>query len=131
MTVRSSRGAAGIAVASRSGHWTPPDDSHRGRPGDRAPVPGGPPPPGAAARTAAGAGVGHARRRSAGSLQFDPLDVTGRNHDLVLAARIDGYRRAWTDDLLYGSRTLYETYNKGLSIVPTAGAAVVSRRAGT
>jgi uncharacterized protein YcaQ len=49
-----------------------------------------------------------------GSLQFDPLDVTGRNHDLVLAARIAGYQRAWTDDLLYGSRTLYETYNKGL-----------------
>ena len=55
-----------------------------------------------------------------GSLQFDPLEVTGRNHDLVLAARIDGYRRAWTDAYLYGSRTLYETYNKGLSIVPTA-----------
>lgn len=55
-----------------------------------------------------------------GSLQFDPLDVTGRNHDLVLASRIDGYRRAWTDDHLYGSRDLYETYNKGLSIVPTA-----------
>jgi uncharacterized protein YcaQ len=54
-----------------------------------------------------------------GSLQFDPLDVVGRNHDLVLAARIAGYQRAWTDDLLYGSRTLYETYNKGLSIVPT------------
>ena len=55
-----------------------------------------------------------------GSLQFDPLEVTGRNHDLVLAARIDGYRRSWTQDLLYGSRVLYETYNKGLSIVPTA-----------
>ena len=55
-----------------------------------------------------------------GSLQFDPLEVTGRNHDLVLGARIAGYRREWTDDLLYGSRTLYETYNKGLSIVPTA-----------
>jgi uncharacterized protein YcaQ len=54
-----------------------------------------------------------------GSLQFDPLDVVGRNHDLVLAARIAGYQRAWTDDLLYGSRTVYETYNKGLSIVPT------------
>ena len=54
-----------------------------------------------------------------GSLQFDPLEVTGRNHDLVLAARIDGYRRAWTDEHLYGSRALYETYNKGLSIVPT------------
>jgi uncharacterized protein YcaQ len=55
-----------------------------------------------------------------GSLQFDPLEVTGRNHDLVLAARIDGYRRAWTDDLLYAERSLYETYNKMLSLVPTA-----------
>ena len=55
-----------------------------------------------------------------GSLQFDPLDVTGRNHDLVLAARIDGYQRPWTDALLYDERWLYETYNKGLSLVPTA-----------
>jgi uncharacterized protein YcaQ len=55
-----------------------------------------------------------------GSLQFDPLEVTGRNHDLILAARIDGYRRAWTDALLYEDRWLYETYNKGLSLVPTA-----------
>ena len=28
-----------------------------------------------------------------GSFQFDPLEVAGRNHDLVLLARIDGYRR--------------------------------------
>jgi uncharacterized protein YcaQ len=54
-----------------------------------------------------------------GSLQFDPLEVTGRNHDLVLAARIDGYRRAWADAHLYSTRALYETYNKGLSLVPT------------
>ena len=55
-----------------------------------------------------------------GSLQFDPLDVTGRNHDLVLAARIQGYRRSWTDDQLYRERWLYEAYNKGLSLLPTA-----------
>ena len=55
-----------------------------------------------------------------GSLQFDPLEVTGRNHDLVLAARIAGYRRAWTDALLYEERWLYEAYNKGLSLLPTA-----------
>jgi hypothetical protein len=55
-----------------------------------------------------------------GSLQFDPLDVAGRNHDLALLARIGGYRREWTDDLLYRERVLYETYNKGLSLVPTA-----------
>src|SRR5918992_6330573 len=53
-----------------------------------------------------------------GSVQFDPLEVAGRNHDLVLLARIAGYRRSWTDDLLYRDRVLYETYNKMLSILP-------------
>jgi uncharacterized protein YcaQ len=55
-----------------------------------------------------------------GSLQFDPLEIAGRNHDLVLLARIAGYRRAWTDHWLYEDRRLYETYNKGLSVVPVA-----------
>ncbi len=55
-----------------------------------------------------------------GSLQFDPLEIAGRNHDLVLLARIAGYRREWTDRWLYQDRVLYETYNKQLSIVPTA-----------
>ena len=55
-----------------------------------------------------------------GSIQFDPLEVAGRNHDLVLLARVQGYRREQTDALLYDDRVLYETYNKGLSIVPTA-----------
>ena len=54
-----------------------------------------------------------------GSLQFDPLEVAGRNHDLVLLARIAGYRRAWTDALLYEERALFEAYNKGLSLLPT------------
>lgn len=55
-----------------------------------------------------------------GSLQFDPLDVAGRNHDLVLLSRIAGYRRAWTDALLYEERALFEAYNKGLSLLPTS-----------
>ena len=55
-----------------------------------------------------------------GSLQFDPLEVAGRNHDLTLLARVGGYRRSWTDDLLYRDRVLHETYNKMLSLVPTA-----------
>src|SRR5712691_12090250 len=55
-----------------------------------------------------------------GSIQFDPLDIAGRNHDLVLLARVAGYRREWTDHWLYEDRRLYETYNKGLSIVPVA-----------
>ena len=55
-----------------------------------------------------------------GSLQFDPLEIAGRNHDLVLQARIAGYRRQLADAVLYERRSLFEAYNKGLSILPTA-----------
>ena len=59
-----------------------------------------------------------------GSLQFDPLEVPGgRNHDLVLQARIRDYRREWADQWLYAppdERQLIEMYNKMLSIVPIA-----------
>ena len=55
-----------------------------------------------------------------GSFQFDPLDIAGRNHDLLLASRVAGYQRTWTDALLYRDRTFFEAYNKGLSILPTA-----------
>jgi uncharacterized protein len=32
--------------------------------------------------------------RKLGSIQFDPLSVAGRNHDLVLHARVSGYDTA-------------------------------------
>jgi len=53
-------------------------------------------------------------------LQFDPLEVPGaRNHDLVLHARIAGYRRGWCEEWLYGpDRRLFEIYNKSLNMVP-------------
>jgi uncharacterized protein len=54
-----------------------------------------------------------------GSLQFDPLSVAGRNHDLVLHARVAGYDPAWCDDL-YERRELFEAYNKGLSLIRTS-----------
>ncbi len=57
-----------------------------------------------------------------GSLQFDPIEVPGaRNHDLVLHARIAGYRHEWCEHWLYGpERRLIEMYNKMLSVVPMA-----------
>ncbi len=54
-----------------------------------------------------------------GSVQFDPLGVAGRNHDLVLHARVADYDPAWTSALLYEQRALFETYNKMLSLLPT------------
>jgi uncharacterized protein YcaQ len=55
-----------------------------------------------------------------GLLQFDPLEVPGaRNHDLVLHARVAGYRREWCEGWLYGAdRRLIEIYNKSLNLVP-------------
>jgi hypothetical protein len=57
--------------------------------------------------------------RKFGSIQFDPLAVAGRNHDLVLHARIADYDPGWCD-LLYERRTVFEAYNKGLSLVPSS-----------
>src|SRR6476620_11974002 len=57
--------------------------------------------------------------RRLGSIQFDPLSVAGRNHDLVLHARVAGYDPAWCDSL-YQQQELFEAYNKGLSLVPTS-----------
>ena len=37
--------------------------------------------------------------RRLGSIQFDPLAVAGRSHDLVLHARVAGYETAWCDEL--------------------------------
>lgn len=59
-------------------------------------------------------------------LQFDPLEVPGaRSHDLVLHARIAGYRREWCERWLYGppdgdprDRRLIELYNKSLNLLP-------------
>ncbi|MBA3735216.1 MAG: winged helix-turn-helix domain-containing protein [Actinobacteria bacterium] len=54
-----------------------------------------------------------------GSIQFDPLAVAGRTHDLVLHARVADYDPAWCD-LLYERREIFEAYNKGLSLVPAS-----------
>ena len=53
-----------------------------------------------------------------GSVQFDPISVAGRSHDLVLHARVDGYEPSWSDEL-YERREVFEAVNKGLSLVVT------------
>jgi uncharacterized protein YcaQ len=56
--------------------------------------------------------------RRFGGVQFDPLSIAGRNHDLVLHARVAGYEPV-VADRLYRRREIFEAYNKGLSLVPT------------
>ena len=57
--------------------------------------------------------------RKLGSIQFDPLAVAGRTHDLVLHARVADYEPGWCD-VLYERREIFEAYNKGLSLVPAS-----------
>jgi uncharacterized protein len=57
--------------------------------------------------------------RRLGSIQFDPIAVAGRSHDLVLHARVAGYEPAWCD-LLYERREIFEATNKALSFVPAS-----------
>lgn len=47
--------------------------------------------------------------RYIGSVQFDPLDVVGRSHDLALWGRIVGYETADLYDALYQKRTVFES----------------------
>jgi uncharacterized protein YcaQ len=56
--------------------------------------------------------------RRLGSIQYDPVAVAGRNHDLMLHARVAGYDPAWCD-ALYERRAIFEATNKALSFVPT------------
>ena len=64
-----------------------------------------------------------------GSIQFDPLAIAGRNHDLVLHARVANYKPEWTEGL-YASREIFEAYNKGLSFVPSSAFPWFRSRAG-
>jgi uncharacterized protein YcaQ len=57
--------------------------------------------------------------RRFGSIQYDPIAVAGRSHDLVLHARVADYEPAWFE-LLYERREVFEAVNKGLSFVLTS-----------
>jgi uncharacterized protein YcaQ len=57
--------------------------------------------------------------RRFGSIQFDPLAVAGRSHDLVLHARVADYDPTWCE-LLSERHEIFEAYNKGLSFVPAS-----------
>ena len=52
-------------------------------------------------------------------IQFDPLNVVGKNPDLVLQSRVKNYRSEVLFDLLYKERSLYDAADKMISIIPT------------
>lgn len=56
--------------------------------------------------------------RQAGCIQFDPVDVCGRNADLVLQSRVKDYRKQDLYRLLYEEYALVDYFDKNLAIIP-------------
>jgi uncharacterized protein YcaQ len=56
----------------------------------------------------------HVRR--VGCIQFDPLNIVGRNPELVLQARVAGFRPAMLQELLYEDRKLVDALDKNMAI---------------
>ena len=57
--------------------------------------------------------------RQAGCIQFDPVDVCGRNAELTLQSRVKGFTKKMLEDLLYRDRLLVDYSDKELSIWPS------------
>lgn len=53
---------------------------------------------------------------SVGCVQYDPLDVVGRNPDLVLQSRCNDYRKGAIEKYLYLDRVLFDVWDKNMSI---------------
>ena len=56
--------------------------------------------------------------RQAGCIQYDPVDVCGKNAELTLQSRVKGFRKKMLHDLLYRDRLLVDYSDKELSIWP-------------
>lgn len=56
--------------------------------------------------------------RQAGCIQYDPVDVCGKNAELTLQSRVKGFRKKMLEDLLYRDRLLVDYSDKELSIWP-------------
>ena len=55
------------------------------------------------------------------SVQFDPIAPVGCNHDLVLQARVPGYKVGDWQKLAYEERYVYDGWDKMASLVPFEG----------
>ena len=54
--------------------------------------------------------------RQAGCIQYDPVDVCGKNAELTLQSRVKGFQKSMLADLLYKERLLVDYADKELSI---------------
>ena len=56
--------------------------------------------------------------QQAGCIQYDPVDVCGKNAELTLQSRVKGFQKTMLEELLYRDRLLVDYVDKELSIWP-------------
>lgn len=57
--------------------------------------------------------------RQAGCVQFDPVDVCGKNAEIALNSRVKRFSKQMLDELLYKDRLLFDFFDKNLCIMLT------------
>lgn len=72
----------------------------------------------AGARRFSGAAGVLAYVRQAGCVQFDPVDVCGKNAEIALFSRVAGFKKETLESLLYKRRALVEHWDKNMAIFP-------------
>lgn len=65
--------------------------------------------------------------RRVGCIQYDPLDVVGRNPDLVLQSRCSCYQKGDIEKYLYTDRLLFDVWDKNMSICAVSDWAYLER----
>lgn len=56
--------------------------------------------------------------KQVGSVQYDPLDMCGKNSELVFQSRVKGFTKAMLNEVLYEDRKLLDYFDKNLAIIP-------------
>lgn len=52
-------------------------------------------------------------------LQYDPIDVCGKNAEIILQSRVEGFQKKFLEELLYEERDLMDYWDKNMSIMKT------------
>jgi len=53
-----------------------------------------------------------------GCIQYDPIDMCGKNSEIVLQSRVKGFTKSMLYELLYQDRKLFDYPDKQLSVIP-------------
>lgn len=56
--------------------------------------------------------------KQCGCIQYDPIDVCGKNSELVLQSRVKGFTKSMLTEMLYTDRHLVDHFDKNMAIYP-------------